>query len=522
MSDGFLEGYEYGVKTISGEVANRVNDAKATTYLGSIDTASKDRAARSNHHAGNKSDKLQGFVLEDAHVGWFNIDAASKRTGDYAYIPPPKDYASVDIRVVGGADYQLKNYDTAKKSAFSQAISYKQEYRKELSKLRKKGLPEITPEEFLAKKGLDPCTDMTLPKYEAQARLIPVDQIEDAVRELRYKIAHLRATGRLEEIPRYQDTLDKLVTHITGPNGAQSKPLTREESMVLTSLARRGAFDPARFDLTVAKKADYLFLCQNILYSGLSAATVSAVLKAAPDIADLLWTLVRDGVVDLDDLENIGRKGAQGAKDGFIRGVLLASVKDACSLGYFGEKLQEMALDITNPAFNNVLVVLVTVILDTIPDSIKLSKGEMSFQEFSYRMDKRVFISGCSVAVGLWTQAALPIAPILGYALGSFVGSILGGVVFTAKERFMMSTLCLDYGFTFFGLIEEDYSLPDDVLRKLGYETFKTDSFDVEPFDNESFQMEELSLEPFATESFGVLTIYKGIIGVRKVGYKVS
>ena len=519
--ESFIEGYNYAVGNTTSFIANTLTDKESTPYLASLDSSIRELASRMNAKEGNGSDTLFGFTDEIWHQGTLMIDAAKRRTGDQAYIPPPKDFASVDVQVVGGRGYQAKNYANAKKTAFAQAVSYKQEYRQYVSELRKKGLPEITPEQYLMERGIDPNIDMTLPKYEAQARLIPADYLDDAILELRYKIAHLEATGRIEEIARYQDVLDKLVVCVEGPNGAKSIPITREESLALAELARRGKFDPARFDLTVAKQADYGFLIQNALLAGVSASVVTAALKAAPDIAKVVWSLVNDGILEKDDLENIGKKGVQGAQEGFIRGVLLASIKNACQLGYLGDELKSIALDITNSAFDNVAVVLVAFLMDTIPDSIKAAKKEMSFQEYSYRLERRVFIGCCSVGMGVWVQGLLPIVPVLGYSIGSLVGSIVGGLAFDARERVLIS-ICVDRGVSFFGLVDQDYTLPNTVLESLGLETFSPESFESESFTTESFETEEFAPESFKTESFDVLILRRGVIGVRRIGYVIS
>ena len=142
----------------------------------------------------------------------------------------------------------------------------------------------------------------------------------------------------------------------------------------------------------------------------------------------------------------------------------------------------------------------------------------MAKQEFVQRLEKRIFISGCAITTGTVVQGLLPAAPVVGYLIGSFVGSIIGGAIFEVKEQFFMS-LCIERGYTFFGLVEQDYALPDEVVKRLGLETFEFESFPFETFPFETFPFESIELEKFEFESIDIVMLKRGLIGVRKIGY---
>ena len=509
------EGYDYFQQNASSFGGSVINEKTSVSYLGNIESEIKTLESEINSRWGNANPQLKGYVAEDWARGTFNIDAASKRTGERVWTPPANDYASTDLQGSWGNSYQAKYYGDAKQSALAQAKTYKQSYNEYLGHCRHKGLPEPTIQEYLSKRGIDPNIDVNLPIYQAQARLIPADQLKDAIDALKWKI---QSEPRPEQVARYQDTLNKLTDRLRSPKGAESTPLTEEESKTLAELSKNGKFDPARYDITLAKKADYLYLCQNTIFSGLSGAIVSSVLKAAPDIAKALINLIRDGKIDREDLEKIGTEAYTGAKRGFISGLTVAAIRNACALGYLGDSLQKAALDATNPAFNNVVVVLTTIIIETISDTIRLSGGKMPKQEFVQRLEKRIFISGCAITTGTVVQGLLPAAPVVGYLIGSFVGTIVGGAIFEVKEQFFMS-LCIERGYTFFGLVEQDYALPDEVVKRLGLETFEFESFPFETFPFETFPFESIELEKFEFESIDIVMLKRGLIGVRKIGY---
>ena len=81
-----------------------------------------------------------------------------------------------------------------------------------------------------------------------------------------------------------------------------------------------------------------------------------------------------------------------------------------------------------------------------------------------------------------------------------------------------MISLCVDTGFTCFGLVEQDYTLPENVLHELGIETITIPYVEV-PYT----QIETVSytLEPEKVEYDKVqfTMLKRGIIGVNRVGY---
>lgn len=515
---GLVKGYDEFNKVVSSQASLSVNDRWATTYLSSINDGIQSLSDDMKKYYLNQNPQLKGYVVEDLVRGSFNIDALSKRTGEYCWTPSAIDFASVDVQADWGDSYQLKFYDSGKHSAFAQSVTYRLEYQVFLNKLRQRGAPAISLQDYLKQRGIDPNINPDLPIYQAQAALIPTDQIPDAIQSLTSEINLAESRGDLVRAERFRSTLLRLTDRIRSPKGAESLPLTEEESRQLAECARIGKFDPSRYDLTLAKKADYLYLCQGIALAGLSSSIVSSVLKAAPDIAKAFFSLIQEGYVSAEDFERIGSQLKTGAKEGFIRGSAVAALKDICTLGYFGEELQKAALDIGNPTFNNVAVVFVTVMLDTIADSIKKNKGEMSAQEYAYRLEKRIYICGFSVALGTAVQGFMPFAPVLGYVLGSFIGSVLGGVSYEIKEKFFIS-LCVEKGYTFFGLVEQDYTLPESILRKIGIKVFEPKVYETSHYSMTPFTIKEYQITRYKMKTLEYEFLRRGVISVRKVGY---
>lgn len=107
---------------------------------------------------------------------------------------------------------------------------------------------------------------------------------------------------------------------------------------------------------------------------------------------------------------------------------------------------------------------------------------------------------------------------MLGFMIGSFVGSIAGSVIYSSIYNPVLS-FCVDSGFTLFGLVDQDYELPEEVLKEIGIEVFEYEKFEYEPFEYEKFEYERFEYEQFEYEKLHTIFLRRGVIGVNCVGY---
>ena len=80
-------------------------------------------------------------------------------------------------------------------------------------------------------------------------------------------------------------------------------------------------------------------------------------------------------------------------------------------------------------------------------------------------------------------------------------------------------SFCADTGFTLFGLVKQDYRLPDEVFTSIGIEPFKAENFKLDKFVADEFTIDEFDVEEFRTETFEITPLRRGVIGVSKIGY---
>lgn len=521
MSDSqseFRRGVEFYAKEMGAFVGGENTRLTNGEYLASVQKEIDNLNDAINRYAGNNNQQLKGFVAEAWHTYTLNIDAAVKRSANRAFQEESNKLGSVDISTDWGGDYSLKYYKSGADSAIAQGHSLEWAYQRYVH-----GLPQgascLTREEYLLKRGIDPKTDMSLCMYEGQARLIPSDQIKDAIVALNKRIAkeanNLDNPDRVKVAERLLQVRDKLTSHIESPDGATSANLTEAESRELAALAKEGKFDPNRFDITLAKKADLVFLAKNVMNAGLNAAWVSALIKIVPELIVSIKKLLVSGFIDKDDLLRMGKAGAIGAKDGFLRGFFCAAITTATETGLFGET---MRIASGSGGFVPIVSTMVVLVGQSISDAIRYADGEMTDVEYAYNIERSITVAAGSVIGGLSLQAVMPMIPVVSYAIGSMVGSLIGGLVFSVKESVMMS-LCVKHGYTVFGLVGQDYTMPDEAREKLGFPVYGFDDYKFVEYKFKEYHSIQYNWQEYKWKTLECVLLKRGVVACRKVGY---
>ena len=168
----------------------------------------------------------------------------------------------------------------------------------------------------------------------------------------------------------------------------------------------------------------------------------------------------------------------------------------------------------------SVVGVAVTVILGTIKDSLLVAAGKMTSTEMGIQfVDILVVSSGYLVSMkigGVIAQALFPELPGIGFAIGSLLGCSVAVVYNIGKKKLI--SFCVDTGFTCFGLVEQNYELPDEVLKELGIDTVKIGRAKVR---RTQIKRTEATTNVGRTsyETVNMTVLRRGVIGVNKIGY---
>lgn len=500
--DGFRNGYNF----FQSHVGNFLGFEFATQYIDSVDSEINGlmNALNDFNNSCAKIDTLKGDVAEFWHAGTFNIQAAIHGSEHRATVDRSHDFGSVDISGKNfDGNYGLKYYKNGTSSAQQQAKSIFERFKEYKSKGGKDELWE-----YLDKRGYSSDSVLNDPVYSGQYRVIPCDQMREATAWLEKKIQK-EAIKRPEQVKRYEETLRLLRDKISDNEGNKSISLSEQEAKELARLAKEGKINPEELHLSAKELIQYTDILKQACKAGITAATISMVLKIAPEIWNAIMYLIQNGGIDEDAFKKIGFAAVTGAGEGFLRGTISAAITASCKAGLCGNILESV-----NPSVVGAVTVFV---MDALKYSYDVANGKMTRNQMANELVKEMFITTCALTMGAISQSFIEI-PVFGYLLGSFVGSIAGSVFYSAVYTPVMSFF-VDTGFTFFGLVEQNYELPDDVIQEIGISVFDYQKFNYQQFKPDTFTFSKIEFDYFEPISMEIIILRRGVIGVNQVGY---
>ena len=500
--DGFKEGYEFFEK----HTGNFAGHATGIHYVNAVESEIKKLVNNLNDFetSGARIDTLKGDVAEFWHAGTFNINAAINSSKNRVQVDRSHDFGSADITGVNfDAKFGLKYYKNGTSSAIQQSKSIFNRFSEYKSQGGKDGL-----ELYLEKRGYSADTVLSDPIYSGQYRVIPSDQLKEATLFLERKIRE-EAAKRPEQVHRYEETLKLLNDKVTDNMGNESIALSEHEARELARLSKEGGVNPENLHLTTEELIKYADILKQAYKAGLTAATISMALRVAPEIWNAVAYLIKNGEVEESQFKKIGFAAITGAGEGFVRGTVSAAITASCKAGLCGSAMKSI-----DPSIVGAVTVLV---MNSMKNSYQVTTGNMSRAEMVNELIKEMFVTTCALSMGAASQSLIEI-PVLGYMIGSFVGSIAGSVIYSSIYNPVLS-FCVDSGFTLFGLVDQNYELPEEVLNEIGIEVFEYEKFEYEKFEYEKFEYEKFEYEQFEYEKLHTIFLRRGVIGVNCIGY---
>lgn len=512
-TDSIKDGWYFMSKILGADTMVQMG-TNYDKYIPEVSRAIDQLAENINKNAGTAQDpsRLKGFIAEYWHAGTFNIDAAIKESSSKAFVEGSNKHASVDVSTNFGQNYSMKYYGSGEKSAEQQAknvFAAYNEYRR-----KSKSASPLTFEEYLEKYGYsEKMEELLASVYVGQGRIIPADQWKSAISYLDTQIkieASKTGPNRALVLANYRETLENLKTQIISDDGVASRPLKRDEAEAIAALCKEGIFDPADFGISLKELISDEYIVSQALQAGYTSAVLTLAMHLAPELFKAFDYLIRNGEIDLLQLKTVGVKSISATAEGFLRGSISAGITIACKAGKMGPALVSV-----NPHVVGAVTVLA---LDAVKSSLMVAMGKMTPKEMGVQLSKEIIISGFALTSGSIAQTLLPQLPVLGYTLGSFLGSIVASVSIDICQKYVIS-YCVNTGFTLFGLVEQDYELPDDVLKEIGLEVFDGEQFVTEIFGGEEFVDGDFDSEEFEQDFLELTFLRRGVIGVRKIGY---
>ena len=497
MNRGFDEGYEFFSQNVGAQLAAMVESGRVRDLNAEIAKLQGEIAALGT----NKTiETLSGDIAEFFHADTFNMDAILNGSRTRAEVPRVHSFGSADVLLKNGGkvldQYQIKYWADGAKSAKAQAVS--------LQEAAAKPSTNVGAAKRIAEEG----SALTDPVYKGMKRLVADDQLLDSEAFLTRKISE-EAAKRPEQVGRYDDARGNLTSVVKDKDGVSSKRLTRDESKHLARESKDGSLDLGDHGLSADQLMEAKHIAKASLKAGLSAAAIAALLQAAPSIIASIEELQREGEIDIERIKDDGRDVLSTGSAAFVTGALTAAITDMMQSGKLGEQFINA---------NSAIIASATVIaVNAFRGAISLAKGETSGKEYADSILRDTFVSCCALTAGMLGQSACPI-PAVGYMLGSFIGSVVGGVGYEAGKKVFVS-FAVESGATFFGLVDQNYELPDELLEKIGIDVFHYDEFELlEPaIDFHEPDVPDLGLVEIQSPTISFPS--RGVIAVGRVGY---
>ncbi|MEI5582305.1 MULTISPECIES: hypothetical protein [unclassified Agromyces] len=408
-------------------------------------------------------DYVKGDVAELWHAGTLNLDAVRRGIDVEAFAPRNASPIDIALRADGyGLAAQLKFYRSA--DATAKAISD--------------------------------------PKYQDLEKVVPADQLRD-VREAALRLAD-RNVERPDVAASYDHTA-RVVDDRLRIDGAESRPLTEEQSRILTQQFRQdGGIDQVRFGLTSQELIEWHEVFRDATSAAVRAALITAALQAAPYLVAIARKGIETGAITAKDFAPLGRAVPATMLRSGLAGGLAAAIVGAARKELLGASLKDL-----DPSLVSAVVVLS---LCAVTNSIKAARGELTPQEAAGYTAEDALTIAVALGFGAIGQALIPI-PLLGSLIGNIVGALVARLVIDQASAAMLS-LAVETGWTFFGLVDQNYTVPAELLSEAGWKMIELRKLGPRP-------VELRGLEPrtMYPDQIDVTVLRRGVVAFRRVGY---
>lgn len=507
----FEEGYEFAVRQTGGSYAA----VRGSNYVREVEGSIQELYRRMNAYDYYKAtrpaqESLKGFIAEEFAAGTANVDAVVKGSRERFVVLKSHELGSIDV-VSGsgsGAAYQLKMYENPYKTVCALGTTLLDRYQHS-----SKGT-SMSFEDWAASVGRAGAKPGDL-LYEGQFGVVAGDNLEACRNEAFRLLAKNRALGKDSEVARWQKVSDLLTDRVRGEEGVEGRPLSIEEARRMAIDVTSGRkLDPSDHGMTTAEVIKIQNALAQSLKAGVSAAAMSAAMKVAPEIYRAIDCLIAEGKLDEDSVRAIGAATLEGSATGFVSGTATAAITSAACRGALGKTIMGAMSKPMGPVAMGALVVLT---LEACKDAFLVARGEKTGGELVNNFVQGTFASvvalvGAGIASIVTGGAAVPVL------VGSFVGSAAGGLAFSPVKSCVLR-VASESGFTFFGLVQQDYVLPERTVCELGVQRaqFEVASVATAQPSLLGAQCAQVKLAPM--HSIGISYNERGMIGVNKIGY---
>lgn len=509
----FRNGWKYSGQLQGAQVASNIGKDYIDNVISEIDKL----ADKINSYSGSRQNKavLGGFIAEEWHAGTFNIKAAAAESTQKAFVEKSTEQASVDISTSFGMDYSLKYIKNADGSVKAQAKNVLQNYHEYLSSAKSRGTSKpMSLEEYLQKYGYsDDMSTLLTSVYNGQGRIIPSDQLEEGIKKIHHMIATESARGtdsRIQNMHNYEETLRNLSDRIKGNDGVESVPLTKSEAEAIATLCRDGKFKPEDFGISLDSAITSQYILNQALKGGLTASVLTMAIQLVPDIINILHDFIAKGEIDTEKVLKEGFEGISSGIKSFILGFISCGIYLSCKTGKLTKSLTSVNA--------SVIGTIVAFSVEIIKECFNVALNKKSVEELRYVLTKDLIISCSSLIGGGIATVLLPSLNGIAFAIGSIIGSVTASIITNVGEKIIVS-LCVDTGYTLFGIVKQDYELPIGILKQMGLSINEVDRVKVNYATVNRNNVTRNVVSYNKVNRVKTIVLRRGVIAFHRVGY---
>lgn len=521
MDKDFLEGFKAVLENTSSNLGGEISELWISEINKEIENMSKAMLEEAGRRP-NDLEHLHGWIAELWHKGTFNMSAKAHLSNNRAIIPNANGYASSDVSIIDKNGNvlntnQLKYIKGNSRTMKELSISPWEDYCHRKALALKEGKTFMSYDEFLKERGID--KDLgEMAKYYGSGKIVPQEKIQELRKIAILKIeAHKNRTNPSKEAimqaKKWQEVLDTLDSVVKDGKGNASKDLSYEQAVALAKAASEGKVDAdilKEYGIDINQLVSFKDIMRESFCAGITAATISLIISITPFIVNMIMKVVSKEKITKNDFAKFGLNALSESGKSFINGSISAAIVACCKTGKFGDSLVNASV----PAISS----LVVIVLGTISSALKLADGKIDKNEMARDIMQLYTTTTFSFAGGTILAIICDGFPPA-YLIGSLVGGIIGGFAYKLEEHLILS-LCRNSDCTFFGLVDQDYKIPIEVLEDMHLDLYKFDKINIYRFEYDKFQFDKFKYDRFAYDSIGIKVLKRDLIGVFKIGYK--
>jgi hypothetical protein len=415
--------------------------------------------------------QAKGFIAEQWHAHTFNVNATSRGVKDV--------YAKVPGGTASGKDIIFGDANTQK---FAE-VKYR-------------------------KNDLLTAKDISRPKYMNSEKVVPSDQIgtipETAINRAERILSKPRNPEQLNDVEYLLDTSKRAKDHIE-INGVTSEKLSNKKASNLAEDLRDGEkFDADKYNLNSESFVTWSDIFRQSGEAAINAVLLSAALSTVPIVWNIINEYFKKENIDTKTITESSVLFLNNTANAGLRGGIAAGLTAAFKSGLLGKNVKNIS--------PSAIGVATTMTINVIGYSLQMHYGKISKQEFTNNCIRDTFILSCSIGGASLGQLIIPI-PMLGALIGNLLGATLGAVVHKGVNNVIFG-LSIENGWTFFGLVEQNYEVPDYILEKSGIKLLKLNYLKIK-----KTQIRTIDIKQVNYFSFEFNSLSRGVISSNVIGY---